>query len=308
MFDNNPLQMLDEIKTVSESGIDLDEITKRAIYDRAQSILSVKKYLWFKVLSKILMGNYVALALEALLQTRLMGYVLPELFPITLKPPKQNVASKDLWRHTKIVVTQSKRDIVIRWAALLHDIAKPQTQWESGNDIHFYQHEYLGAELVDSIAKRLKMPTDIYKSVRGLVSLHQRISDIVSRKNDPPVSMNALRRLTRDCEDRYCRIEDLVELFAADCSSGRTDVLERQAAHANLLREAIRTMREEDARPRLPKGTGEILMSRYKLEPGPQVGRLMEDLNRLLQEGEITVESSVEEMLSKLEQNMKEKI
>jgi len=310
MFDNDPLQMLEEIRIISESGNRLNEVTKEAIYKRAQSILSVKKFLWFGVLCEILKGGHVALALESLFQTRLMGYVLPELFPITMLPRKQSVATKDLWHHTKTVVSKSKNNIVVRWAALLHDIAKPQTQFEDAaqKDVHFFQHEYLGAEMVDAVAKRLKMPADLHKSVRGLVSLHQRIADVVSRKNDPLVSMNALRRLTKDCENRFCRIEDLVELFAADCSSARADIQERQAVHANLLRQAVKVMKEEDARPKLPKGTGGILMSKYNLSPGPKVGRLMIDLNSLLQAGKITAESSIEEMLVKLEEITDEKI
>jgi putative nucleotidyltransferase with HDIG domain len=216
----------------------------------------------------------------------------------------QVVPTKDLWHHTKIVTKNVKGDVTVKWAALLHDIAKPQTHFEDQftTDVHFHQHEFLGAAIAQSAMKRLNMPFDMRQSIRGLISLHQRIADVVTRRNDPPVSINALRRLTRDCENRSCKVEDLVELFAADCTSVRKNVQERQEAHANLLRTAVCEMRIEDARPKLPKGTGEILMSKYNLSPGPVVGKLMNYLNNLLQDGKITADSSVEEMLISLEE------
>jgi putative nucleotidyltransferase with HDIG domain len=296
--------MLMEISSISETGNDISKITKREIHRRAQAILSANKRLWLYELNRILVGSHVALALEVMFQTRLLGYVLPELFPVTMSQRNQTLATKDLWYHIKTVTANTRGDLIVKWAALLHDIAKPQTYFEDKltKDVHFYQHEYLGAELAESAMKRLKMEPALRRPIKGLVSLHQRIADVVTRKNNPPVSMNALRRLSIDCEDRDCRIEDLVELFAADCTSGRKDIQERQQAHANLLRKAVIKMREEDARPRLPKGTGEILMSKYNLSPGPKVGRLMADLNKLLQDGKITVDSSIEEMLAKLEE------
>jgi poly(A) polymerase len=297
------LALLLAVAEVSETGIDISTDTKKEFSKQAQSILSVNRAQWLEPLNRMVVGPHVATALETLFQTRLLGYIMPELYPVTMRQRHQILVTKDLWYHTKMVTAHAINDLVVRWAALLHDIAKPYTYFEDllTNEVHFYQHEFLGARLAQVTLAGLQVPYTTRRSIVGLIAMHQRIGDVVSRKNDPPVSMNALRRLTRDCENKFCKIEDLVELFAADCTSGRTDVQERQRAHTKLLREAVAKMREEDAKPRLPKGMGDILMSKYNLSPGPAVGRLMADLNTLLQKGEITPSSSIEEMLTKLE-------
>lgn len=306
----DPFEMLLKIAVLSEEGGLISDNAKRGFDRRAQFILSVDRTEWLGPLERILTGKYVELALEALFKTRLLGYMMPELYPVTMIQRNQALATKNLWYHTKMVTAQVKNEIVIRWAALLHDIAKPYTYFEdlSTKEVHFYQHERMGAVLTSSLLSRLQVPFTVRRAVTGLVYMHQRIADVVSRKNDPPVSMSALRRLDRDCRKKHCSLEDLVELFAADCTSRKEHIRERQLAHAKLLREAVAEMRIEDAKPRLPKGTGDILMSKYNLSPGPAVGKLMADLNKLLQNGEITTSSSVEEMLKKLEEMADEDI
>jgi len=301
-FSEDPFRMLRAIRFVSTLGFRLEERTKDNIEAYAHSILITSKERWFNELTKLLLGDNVKPALELLFKTRLLGYLLPEVYPITMTPRTQTSLTKDLWYHTKIVVSKSQLTLMVRWAALLHDIAKPQTMIELTEGTHFFQHEYLGAELADATLIRIRAGFEIRQSVRGLVSLHQRIGDTVSRGNDPPVSINALRRLARDCDVRKCNIEDLVELFAADCSSGRKDVVERQQVHADLLRQALKKMREEDLRPRLPKGIGEALMAHFNLKPGPEVGELKKRLDDMLLSGTIISQTPFDKMFKLLEE------
>jgi poly(A) polymerase len=299
-FSEDPLRMLRAIRFVSTLGFRIDEKTKNSIEAYAQSILITSKERWFEELTKLLIGSNVKPALELLFKTRLLGYVLPELYPITMIPRNQQIPTKDLWYHTKVVVNKSKATPKVRWAALLHDIAKPQTISESSDGTHFFQHEYLGAEIAGELLKRIRAGASFRRSVCGLIALHQRIGDVVSRRNDPPVSTNALRRLARDCEDRQCKLDDLIELFAADCSSGRKEVVARQKAHADLLRKALKEMKEEDLKPRLPKGMGTYLMEHFNLPPGPEVGKLKQRLDLMLLSGEIDINMSVEQMVKLL--------
>lgn len=301
-FGEDPLRMLRAIRFVSTLGFRLEEKTKVSIENYAHSILTTTKERWFDELTQLLIGPNVKPALELLFKTRLLGYLLPEVYPITMNPRNQTSPTKDLWYHTKVVVNKSKPTPRIRWAALLHDIAKPQTMIESADGTHFFQHEYLGAEIADGVLKRIKAGASFRHAVRGLVALHQRIGDVVTRRNKPPVSMNALRRLARDCDERRCKLEDLVELFAADCSSGRKDVVERQRAHADLLRKALKEMRAEDLRPKLPKGIGEKLMKHFNLGPGPEVGKLKQKLDAMLISGKINKGMAPEQMFKILEE------
>jgi tRNA nucleotidyltransferase/poly(A) polymerase len=301
-FSKDPLRMLRAIRFVSVLEFRLEDMTKNVIETYAHSILTTSKDRWLKELTELLLGKNVKTALELLFKTRLLGYLLPELYPITMTPRNQTSPTKDLWHHTKVVVSKSKPTPIIRWAALLHDIAKPQTMMELSNNTHFFQHEYLGSELAGSTFDRLRVGSDIKSAVKGLISLHQRIGDVVSRRNDPPVSINAFRRLIRDCNKHKCNIEDLIELFAADCSSGKKEIVIRQEEHTNLLYKALKETREEDLRPRLPKGIGEALMKHFNLKPGSEVGRIKKKLDDMLLTGEITTQTSFDQMFKMLEE------
>jgi hypothetical protein len=92
-------------------------------------------------------------------------------------------------------------------------------------------------------------------------------------------------------------------LFAADCSSGRKDVVERQRVHANLLRKALKDMKAEDLRPKLPKGIGERLMRHFNLKPGPKVGKLKQKLDSMLVSGKIKSNMTPEQMFKILEES-----
>ena len=298
-FGEDPLRMLRAIRFVSQLDFNMHRRTKSVIYSFAHAIMSVSRERWLEEMNKLLLGNNVSKALEILYQTRLLGYILPEVFPITMKE-KGELPSKDLWFHTKKVVSNSKAQLDVRWAALLHDIAKPQTRLEDKREVHFFQHEYLGAEITECVARRLKMSNEMRHSIKGLVALHQRIGDIVSRKNDPAVSKNALRRLVRDCEGKSCSIESLIELFAADCSSKKKGIQERQRSHTGLLRKALGEMREDELKPRLPKGIGEAIMKRFDLKPGPKVGEIKNELDQMLLDGKILASMSIDDMLAML--------
>lgn len=294
-FGEDPLRMLRAVRFASQLGFSLENSTKDAIHSYASSILSVSRERWCSELNKLLLGDFVGVGLELMKQTGLLGYMLPEVFPITLKDDSK-LPSKNLWDHTKIVVSKAKPTSIVRWAALLHDIAKPQTRRENGGKVHFLGHELLGAELAGGVARRLHMSNDMREALCGLVKLHQRIGDIVKGI----VSPNALRRLARDCEENKCKLEDLIELFAADCSSMRVAAQKAHSDKANLLRDAVAEMQEEGLRPRLPKGIGTAIMNKFDVVPGREVGVLKARLESMLIEGEINVGMSIDEMLERL--------
>jgi len=300
-FQEDPLRMLRAIRFVSKLGFLFEEKTRQAIYDYAQAILTVSKERWLDELTKLLTGKYVGAALEYLKYSRLLGYVLPEVFPIILVPAGNPFQSKDLWLHTVSVVNKVRNDPLMRWAALVHDIAKPQTRFEKDTSIvHFFQHQALGAELVHSLGKRLKMSNDFLRALKGLVFLHHKIADTVSIANDPPVSLSALRRVIRDCEEFGCRIEDLVELLSCDQTSIRQEAIEEKRVCTELLRKALAELKEEELKPRLPKGIGEEIMARYGLTPGPEVGKIRRQLDQMLLDGLIIPGDSMDDIFEKL--------
>jgi poly(A) polymerase len=300
-FSEDPLRMLRAARFFSQLGFTVDINSFKAIREYAQSIMVVSKERWLDEMDKLLVGPNASKAVTFLRDSRLLWYILPELCSVMM-PDSGKIRSKNLWYHIGVVIEKSIPRVDVRWAALLHDIAKPQTRFEKNNEVHFFQHECLGAEMVEGIARRLKMGNRQRRRVKALVFLHQRICNIVSRRYVPPVSKSGLRRLIRECDERGCSVYDLIDLFEADCSSQRADVLERQSAHATLLREAVKELEKEALRPQLPSGIGNEIMSRFNLTPGPEVGKIKKVLDEMLLDGKITGSMSFDEIFSKMEE------
>lgn len=303
-FSEDPLRMLRAIRFVSKLGFDLESRTALAIRELGNSILAVSRERWLEEMDKLLVGSRVEDALQWLAQTRLLWFILPEMLAAWMESRDASSRGvKDLWAHIKLVVGKVPPRPNLRWAALLHDIAKPQTMGKKGGKIHFLGHDALGAEMVTGIARRFKMANERRRAVRGLVFLHQRVAAALEQEPDGShaASMRVLRRLARECEERSCAIEDLVDLFGADCSSMRESKRNLVAAQHIALVGAIGRMREEDLRPRLPAGIGNAIMERFGLKPGPEIGALRQKLDQWLVEGKISPDDSVESMLLKLE-------
>lgn len=300
-FAEDPLRMLKAVRFVSTHSFYIDQSAKDAIIEYAQSILCTSKDRWFYELNQLLLGSNVKSALELFYKTRLLGFILPELYPVTMFNRDQKHLTKDLWYHTKVVVGKSKATPTVRWAALLHDIAKPQTLCEN-QGTHFLQHDFLGSELANASLIRLRADKNLRLSVCGLISLHHRVGAVITSKNK--VSINALRRLIRDCKERHCEIDDLIELFYADCSSSKTQTLKKQKSYTKWIVDSLANVREEDRKPKLPKNIGKEIIAYFNLSPGPVVGEIKNKLLSLLISGEISLDMDHREMFRKI--NMEE--
>lgn len=297
-FSEDPLRMLRAARFVSKFGFTLEIRTEKAIRDLGNSILAVSRERWLEEMDKLLVGAHAEEAVELLAKTRLLWFLIPELLAVWQASQLPTKAHKDLWFHIKTVITRVPARTDVRWAALLHDVAKPQTEGHKDGKIHFLGHDALGAEMSNSIARRFKMPNERRRAIRGLIFLHQRVS--AAMEDSSQVNMRVLRRLARECEERNCRVEDLIDLFGADCSSAKPAKRNLVAAQHTALVEALGQMREEDLRPRLPAGIGNAIMERFGLKPGPEVGILRQRLDQWLVEGEIAPGDSMESMLDRL--------
>jgi len=124
-FSEDPLRMLRAVRFVSKLGFNIEGKTKESIYNNAHSILSVSRERWCEEFNKLLMGSHVEKGLEVLKQTRLLSLMIPEFQPVLMTDPNAFLPSKNLWFHTKKVVSQCSKKLPVLWAGLLHDIAKP---------------------------------------------------------------------------------------------------------------------------------------------------------------------------------------
>jgi len=297
-FSEDPLRMLRAARFVAKLGFTVDARTEKAVHALGNSILVVSRERWLDEMDKLLCAPHASDGIEFLARTGLMWLLVPEMLAVWQASRIQTKAHKDLWHHTKVVVDKVPPRSDARWAALLHDVAKPHTEKMKDGKLHFLGHDALGAEMANSIARRFKMSNDRRRAIRGLIFLHQRVA--AAMEDVSTVSMRVLRRLAHECEERDCSVEDLVDLFGADCSSAKESRRGLVAEQHRALKEALEQMREEDLRPRLPAGIGNAIMEKFNLKPGPEVGELRQELDKMLTDGEIKADDSVESMLGKL--------
>jgi poly(A) polymerase len=231
----------------------------------------------------LLLGRYVDHGLDALRRTRLLHVALPEIEPLASEA-EENLAprlgrEKDLWDHTIQVVRQSPRRAPVRWAALLHDAGKPLTRSVGvDGEVHFFGHERVGAELADRALGRLNADRALRASVRTLVALHGRPAAY-----DPTWTDSAVRRLALDTGDVW---DDLLDLAAADVTSGRERKRTEAARRVTELRTRFTHLQEQMELARLESPLdGNDLMSLFDRPPGPWIKELKNHLRELVIEG-----------------------
>ena len=197
-FKEDPLRMLRAARFASQLGFEVDLKTQEDMTERAHSILTVSKERWMAELDKLLMSPNPSIGLDLLMDTRIMNFIIPELAIQKNYNQNSKYHRFDLWTHTKLVVEKAPATIECKWAALLHDIAKPFVMtikvepkiyyhpvpnWREATEEqkqepaikwtqHYIKHDFLGAEMVDKIALYLKWSNDRHKQVRELVLNH----------------------------------------------------------------------------------------------------------------------------------------
>lgn len=240
----------------------------------AGNILDTPRELWKEHLDKVLLGPGVVAALQLLYDSRVLQFLMPEVSSLVGFHESCPVHHKDIWDHTTKVVAKAERNLIVRWAALMHDIGKLQTrQVTKGGKVHFFRHEELGALLFEGVAFRLKFDTEAMDRVSYVIRNHSRVNLYEDNWTD-----SAVRRLMRDFE---AHLDDLIAFSKADFTTKRAwreAELKRQMAELEVR---IATIREADARvPPLPTGIGNDMMTRFALPPGPRIGelkRMLED-------------------------------
>ena len=171
-FNEDPLRMLRACRFASQLSFSIHPLTLQSMKKKAHRILNVSKERWCMELDKLLMGDNVVMGMVYLFESGLLKFMIPELylqkgFNQRTKHHKYNLDS-----HTVKVISGCPKDINLRWAALLHDIAKPFIYQDKGNRYIYPMHEKIGAEFVEKIAKYLKWSNERRLKVKDLVLNH----------------------------------------------------------------------------------------------------------------------------------------
>jgi poly(A) polymerase len=234
-------------------------------------------------LDRVLLGSHADEGLDSLLATGVLDAILPEVKAMVGFGDGE-WRHKDVWKHTKQVVTQSVQRIEVRYSALFHDIGKVKTRSISADgEVHFFGHAEVGARMFDKLERRGKLFSSdetLRSEVRFLVLHHLRASQYDGKWTD-----SAVRRFTREMGPY---LEDLLCLSRADITTKRPEKKRRGISMIDSLGERITLLAAEDAKqPPLPTGLGTALMAAFGIPPSKKLGDIKRALELAVEAGEI---------------------
>lgn len=289
-YSDDPLRMMRAIRFASQLGFKIEGKSLQSIYDNAPrlEIISVERIM--DECNKIILCDEPSRGFKLLFSTKLLHQFFPEMVDLHGVETIEGKTHKDNFFHTLEVldnVARKSNDLWLRWAAILHDIAKPPTKkLDPEIGWTFHGHEELGARMTPSIFKRLKLPLDHkMKYVQKLVRLHLRPISLVKGS----VTDSAIRRLLSEAGDD---IEDLMTLCNADITSKNEFKVKRYKKNFETVMEKLKAVEEKDRiRNFQPPVSGELIMHTFNIGPCAEIGTIKSRIKEAILEGEIPNQS-----------------
>ena len=302
-FSDDPLRMMRCVRFATQLNFFIEDETFEALERNAERIKIISGERIEEELNKIMMTATPSKGFIELYRCGLLQLILPELVALDVVDTRNGRAHKNNFYHTLEVldnICKHTDNLWLRWSALLHDVGKAKCKrWDPTVGWTFHNHNFVGAKMVPTIFRRLKLPMDSkMKYVQKQVDLHMRPIAIA----DEEVTDSAVRRLMNDAGDD---IDDLMTLCEADITSKNAVRKQRFLDNFRIVREKLKDLKDRDYKRLLqPCVDGNEIMEMFNLKPSREVGELKKTLKDAVLDNKVPNER--EPLLALLREKAKE--
>ena len=285
-YSDDPLRMMRAIRFSTQLGFNIEERSLAAIKHNRERISIISRERIIDELNKIVLSPKPSVGFNLLEKTGLLELIFPEFDHMKGVAVMEKLRHKDNFRHTLQVLDKlavKTDNLWLRWAAIMHDIAKPVTKkYIQGHGWTFYGHEFAGSKMVPDIFRRMHLPLgSTMKYVQKLVLLHLRPIALVEEE----VTDSAVRRLLFEAGDD---IDDLMVLCEADITSKNDEKVRLYLNNFQMVRRKLKEIEEKDAvRNFQPPVDGDLIMKTFNIGPCREVGIIKNAIKEAILEGVI---------------------